>query len=76
MHGRAARSSYAVNPESAGQKGGRAIRGVTGLVFAVAFVLATVGFSRIEPFVVIGSLFQGLAVAAGSAGPPCLLCTC
>lgn len=39
--------------------------GATGLVFVGAFVLASMGFAQVEPFVELGGLFQRIAITTG-----------
>lgn len=48
-----------------GERGWAAYSAVTGVVFAVAFVLASAGFGQVESLVDLAGLFQRIAVIAG-----------
>lgn len=48
-----------------GERGWAVYSAVTGLVFAVSFVLASAGFGQVESLVALAGLFQRVAVIAG-----------
>jgi hypothetical protein len=51
-----------------GERGWAAYSAVTGVVFAVGFVLASAGFGQVESLVELAGLFQRIAVTPVSAG--------